>query len=50
MAADSGHLYWADFNAGAIGRANLDASGVDQRFITGANAPPGMAVSGAYVY
>ena len=33
-----------------IGRANLDGSGVDQSFITGANVPTGVAVDGQHVY
>ena len=33
-----------------IGRANLDGSGVNQNFITGANDPFGVAVDGGHVY
>ena len=39
IAADAGHLYWSYYSCparpctGAIGRANLDGSGVDQNFI-----------------
>ena len=40
----SGHVYWADFIARTIGRANLDGTGVNQSFITGASATTGVAV------
>jgi hypothetical protein len=33
-----------------IGRANLDGTGVDQSFITGAESPGGVAVDGSHVY
>ena len=33
-----------------IGRANLDGTGADQSFITGASTPLGVAVDGAHVY
>ena len=36
-----GHVYWANGDAGTIGRANVDGTGVDQSFITGARAPGG---------
>lgn len=35
---------------GSIGRANLDGSLVDQTFITGADAPNGVAVNGTDIY
>ena len=40
-------VYWA--NSDKIGRANLDGTGVNQSFITGAGAG-GVAVDGAHVY
>jgi sugar lactone lactonase YvrE len=44
-------VYWSiDGNFFAIGRANLDGSGVDQRFITGVNDPGGVAVDAQHVY
>ena len=53
--ADGGYLYWT--NRAWIGRANLDGTGVNQKFITGAAglgpkaAGAGMmAVSGGYLY
>src|SRR3954447_14063359 len=39
-------VYWTNFN-GTIGRANLDGTGVDQSFITGASRPTGVAVDKA---
>ena len=53
IAADSAHVYWANENQpdfDTIGRANLDGTGVDQRFIEGAINPCGVAVDGAHVY
>ena len=44
MAVDDAHVYWTNFNSGAIGRANLDGSGVNQSFITGASGPSGVAL------
>jgi hypothetical protein len=46
MAVDGSHLYWTDSEAGKIGRANLDGSGVTPSFIAGADAPAGLAVDG----
>jgi Low-density lipoprotein receptor repeat class B len=37
-------VYWANGFTGTIRRANLDGSGVDQSFITGASDPAGVAV------
>jgi hypothetical protein len=37
-------VYWANFNTGAIGRADLDGHHVDQSFISGASLPLGVAV------
>ena len=50
MAVDGAHVYWANTAAAStIGRANLDGTGVDQSFITGANSPGGVAAAG-HVY
>ena len=38
------HIYWTQPNSNRIGRANLDGSGIDQSFITGAAKPWGIAV------
>ena len=50
MAVDAAYVYWG--GGGAIGRANLDGTGVDQAFITGASAGggAGVAVDAAHVY
>jgi carbamate kinase len=43
--------HWANSGRpGSIGRANLDGTGVNQTFITGAAQPDGVAVDGAHVY
>jgi hypothetical protein len=49
------YIYWIDFVEGAtpvaIGRANLDGTGVNKRFITGRPANGcGIAVAGGYIY
>ena len=44
------HVYWANSGTGTIGRANLDGTGVNQSFITGAGSPAGVAVDGQHVY
>ncbi len=43
-------VYWANTFGDSIGRANLDAGGIDQEFITGAFRPRGVAVDSKYVY
>jgi hypothetical protein len=49
-----GHIYWT--NAGfvesryAIGRANVDGTGLDQRFIRTAGIPCGVAVYQGQIY
>ena len=51
IAVDASHVYWSDFNAGTIGRANLDGTGVDQSFIPGAGHYPNLvAVDDGHVY
>ncbi len=50
LAVDSSHIYWADRTNSAIGRANLDGTGANPTFITGANDPTDVAVDGQYVY
>ena len=46
------HIYWANHDnlANTIGRASLDGSSANQRFITGATNPIGVAVAGEHVY
>jgi low-density lipoprotein receptor class B len=48
VVAGSGHLYWA--NDYSIGRANLNGTGVNQRFITGASFPDAIAAGSRYLY
>ena len=50
MAVDGAHVYWTSADTGAIGRANLDGTGVNRSFISGASQPVGVAIDGAYVY
>jgi hypothetical protein len=44
------HVYWADDGTGTIGRANLDGTGANQSFISGASGPIGVAVDAGHVY
>ena len=43
-------VYWSNTDDTRIGRANLDGSGVNQNFITGANGACGVAVDVANAY
>jgi virginiamycin B lyase len=43
VALDSKHLYWANSHSDSVGRANLDGSGAEPRFIVGAEHPCGVA-------
>jgi virginiamycin B lyase len=46
------YVYWADFDSGTIGRANLDGTSADQRFITRTgdrNQPGGVFLNGVAV-
>ncbi len=47
--AAQAYIYWADTTAGAIGRANLDGTGVTTRFITGGELPQAVAVDGTSI-
>jgi len=38
------HVYWTNFDANTIGRADLDGQNVNQSFISGASGPFGLAV------
>ena len=49
LAVDGAHIYWANGGTRAIGRANLDGSGVNPSFITSAGGS-GMAVNSAHIY
>ena len=44
------HVYWTNNADTTIGRANLDGTGVNQSFLSGASTPCGVAVDGAHVY
>jgi hypothetical protein len=50
LGGNTGHIYWPNELGDAIGRANLDGTGVDENFIAGASFPFGIAVDGAHVY
>jgi hypothetical protein len=43
-------VYWASSGSGAIGRANLDGTGANARFIAGGSDPFGIAVDGRHIY
>ncbi len=49
MAVNADHVYWTNGSTGTIGRANLDGTGANQSFITGAG-PFGVAVDADHVY
>lgn len=44
------YVYWANRDANSIGRANLDGKGVNQRFITRAISPRGVALDRSHIY
>ncbi len=48
--AAQAYVYWANLDTNTIARANLDGTGVNQRFITGASSPVGVALDAAHVY
>lgn len=43
-------IYWGNSGTGTIGRAELDGTGANQGFITGAGSPGGMAVNYRHIY
>lgn len=43
-------IYWANRGDDSIGRANRDGTGVDQGFITGADAPSGVAIDSTHLF
>jgi hypothetical protein len=43
-------IYWADYGKNSIGRADLDGTGIDGRFISGIEIPATVAVDGRYIY
>lgn len=61
MAVDGSYIYWSNggpngcapsgtCDGSTIGRANLDGTGVNQSFITGASHPAKLAVDSNYIY
>jgi hypothetical protein len=50
VAGAGGHVYWSDTDDGKIGRANVDGTGVNAAFISGATYPTTVAASGSDVY
>ena len=44
VAVDQGHIYWANFGKGTVGRANLDGSGADETWISGVPSSCGVAI------
>ena len=48
--ATQGYIFWADHKDGTIGRANLDGTGVNPSFITGATSACDVSVIGRYIY
>jgi hypothetical protein len=50
LAIDAAHIYWANDTNGTIGRADLDGSEVNQRFITGLDHPCGLSIDASYIY
>ena len=47
--ATDAYVYWTNAN-GTIGRADLDGTGADQAFVTGATGPVGIAVDAKHIY
>jgi len=43
-------VYWTNQTDGTIGRADLDGTGVDERFIGGIYSPGGVAVDARHIY
>ena len=54
MAVDAGHVYWTNTQQGAIGRADLDGTNVNNTFITGPSLsgqwPVPCATDSTYIY
>ncbi|HJS96113.1 MAG TPA: choice-of-anchor D domain-containing protein [Solirubrobacteraceae bacterium] len=50
IAIAGGQIFWTEPVENAIGEANLDGSGVNHDFITGAADPTGIAVSDGHIY
>ena len=50
QAQAAAHVYWVNNLSGFIGDANLNGTGVNQSFITGAAVPSGIAVDPQHIY
>ena len=50
VAVDGSDVYWDNYILGAIGRANLDGSNIQNSFIPGGTNPQTPAVGGGYIY
>src|SRR5438094_7078168 len=51
VAVDGRYVYWANYGSGTIGRARIDGSDVNKRFIDAAEySIVGIAVDGRHVY
>jgi hypothetical protein len=50
LGVDSRYIYWSNEYGSTIGRANLNGTGVNQRFITAANRPDALVIDSRYVY
>lgn len=50
VVVDASHLYWSEPGRGAIGRSNLDGTGVEYDFITGLENPCGIAADATSIY
>jgi hypothetical protein len=49
-AVNGSHVFWSNCTAKAIGRVNLDGTGVIQKYISVTGHPDGVAVNGSHVY
>ena len=50
IAVNSQYIYWTDEEGEEIGRASLDGTDADQKFITGADFPDAIAAGSQYLY
>lgn len=46
----NGYVYWADYDANAIGRSKLDGTEAEPLWFTGADQPTGVAVTATHIY
>ena len=50
IAVNRSYIYWAGDTTNGISRANLNGTGVNQSFITGAATTDGIAVDSSHIY